>query len=89
MAQNPQLKPQVQVNPQVKGGAVPYLTVDGAAKAAEFYTKAFAAEIAAIHPPDEDIAFSKGGRRITSPARTSGPIDRRATGRLPTPRPRP
>ncbi len=38
---------------RVKGGAVPYLTVDGAAKAAEFYKKAFAAEIAAIHPPDE------------------------------------
>jgi PhnB protein len=45
MAQNPQVKPQVQVNPQVKGGAVPYLTVDGAAKAAEFYTKAFAAHL--------------------------------------------
>ncbi len=40
-------------NPQVKGGVVPYLTVDGAAKAAEFYKRAFAAEIAIIHPPDE------------------------------------
>jgi uncharacterized glyoxalase superfamily protein PhnB len=40
-------------NPQVKGGVVPYLTVDGAIKAAEFYKKAFAAEVAAIHPPDE------------------------------------
>jgi len=38
--------------PQVKGGAVPYLTVDGAAKAAEFYKRAFAAEIAALLPPD-------------------------------------
>ena len=47
MAQNPQ------VNPQVKGGAVPYLTVDGAVKAAEFYKKAFAAEVAVIHPPDD------------------------------------
>lgn len=40
-------------NPQVKGGVVPYLTVDGATKAAELYKKAFAAEVAAIHPPDE------------------------------------
>ena len=40
-------------NPPVKGGAVPYLTLDGAAKAVEFYKKAFAAEVAAIHPPDE------------------------------------
>jgi uncharacterized glyoxalase superfamily protein PhnB len=40
-------------NPRVKGGAVPYLTVDGAVKAAEFYKKAFGAEVAAIHPPDE------------------------------------
>src|SRR5580704_15183184 len=40
-------------NPQVKGGVVPYLTVDGATKAAEFYKKAFAAEVAAIQPPDE------------------------------------
>ena len=40
-------------NPQVKGGVVPYFTVDGAAKAAEFYKKAFAAEIASVHPPDD------------------------------------
>jgi PhnB protein len=40
-------------NPPVKGGVVPYLTVDGAIKAAEFYKKAFAAEVASIHPPDE------------------------------------
>src|SRR5260370_6474687 len=53
MALNPQVKPNPQVNPQVKGGAVPYLTVDGAVKAAEFYKKAFAAEVATIHPPDE------------------------------------
>jgi PhnB protein len=39
--------------PQVKGGAVPYLMLDGAIKAAEFYKKAFAAEAAAIHPPDD------------------------------------
>jgi PhnB protein len=40
-------------NAEVKGGAVPYLTVDGAIKAAEFYKKAFAAEAASIIPPDE------------------------------------
>jgi len=39
--------------PQVKGGAVPYLTVNGAVKAADFYKKAFAAEVAGVHPPDE------------------------------------
>jgi PhnB protein len=53
MAPNPQAKENPQTNPQVKGGVVPYLTVNGAAKAAEFYKKAFAAEIAVIHPPDE------------------------------------
>ena len=41
------------VTAAVKGGAVPYMTVDGAIKAAEFYKKAFAAEVAVIHPPDE------------------------------------
>lgn len=40
-------------NPQVKGGAVPYLMLDGAIRAAEFYTKALAAEVAATHPPDD------------------------------------
>jgi PhnB protein len=40
-------------NPPVKGGAVPYLTLDGAVRAAEFYKKAFAAEVASIQPPDE------------------------------------
>jgi len=47
MAENPA------INPKVKGGVTPYLTVDGAIKAAEFYKNAFAAEVAAIHPPDE------------------------------------
>jgi uncharacterized glyoxalase superfamily protein PhnB len=32
---------------------VAYVTVDGAVKAADFYQKAFAAEVAAILPPDE------------------------------------
>ncbi len=48
MADNPQFS-----NPPVKGGVVPYLTVDGAVKAVEFYQKAFAAEVAAVMPPDE------------------------------------
>lgn len=38
--------------PKIKGGAVPYLTIDGAVKAAEFYKKAFAAKVAMIQPPD-------------------------------------
>jgi uncharacterized glyoxalase superfamily protein PhnB len=37
----------------VKGGLVAYLQVDGAMKAAEFYKKAFGAEPAGHHPPDE------------------------------------
>jgi len=36
----------------VKGGVVPYLTVDGAMKAADFYGLAFGAELAAAHPVD-------------------------------------
>jgi len=40
-------------NPEVKGGAVPYVMVNGALKAAEFYQKAFAAQIAASMPPDD------------------------------------
>jgi uncharacterized glyoxalase superfamily protein PhnB len=39
--------------PEVKGGAVAYLMVDGALKAAEFYKKAFAAELAMAYPPDD------------------------------------
>jgi len=37
----------------VKGGLVPYLQIDGAIKAGDFYKRAFGAEIAASHPPDE------------------------------------
>jgi uncharacterized glyoxalase superfamily protein PhnB len=37
----------------VKTGLVPYLVVDGAIKAAEFYGRAFGAETVAIMPPDE------------------------------------
>jgi len=38
--------------PAVKSGVSPYLTLDGAMKAAEFYVKAFGAEIAIAMPPD-------------------------------------
>lgn len=38
---------------EVKGGVVPYLSIDGAVKAAEFYVRAFGAEIAAMYGPDE------------------------------------
>jgi len=39
--------------PAVKGGVVAYLQVDGAVRAAEFYERAFGAEIAGSLPPDE------------------------------------
>ncbi len=37
----------------VKGGAVVYLMVDGALKAADFYQRAFGAERALVYPPDD------------------------------------
>jgi uncharacterized glyoxalase superfamily protein PhnB len=37
----------------VKGGVVPYLQVDGALKAADFYVRAFGATIAGAMPADE------------------------------------
>lgn len=40
-------------NPKVLGGVVPYLTVDGAHKAAEFYRKAFGAEPVYAYPDDD------------------------------------
>ena len=39
-------------NPQVLGGVAPYLAVEGAARAAEFYKRAFGAEEVARHPLD-------------------------------------
>ena len=39
--------------PAVLGGVTPYLQVDGAIKAAEFYAKAFGAEEVGRHPPDD------------------------------------
>jgi uncharacterized glyoxalase superfamily protein PhnB len=38
---------------KTRGGATAYLQVDGAAKAADFYKRAFGAELAAMHPLDE------------------------------------
>ena len=40
-------------NPPTKGGLVTYLQVDGAMKAADFYQRAFGAEIAVAHPVDD------------------------------------
>ena len=45
----PAQKPQ----PQVLGGIVPYLSLDGASRAAAFYTKAFAAREVFRHPTDD------------------------------------
>jgi PhnB protein len=42
-----------QTMPPVKNGLLPYITVDGAVKAAEFYKQAFGAEQAFMVPPDE------------------------------------
>lgn len=39
--------------PETRGGIVPYLIVRDATKAADFYTKAFGAEVVAEMPPDE------------------------------------
>ena len=41
------------MNPAVKGGIVAYLTVDGAMRAADFYTRAFGAELTAAQPVDD------------------------------------
>jgi PhnB protein len=42
-----------QTMPPPKNGLLPYLTVDGAVRAAEFYKRAFGAEQAFMVPPDE------------------------------------
>ncbi|WP_296594980.1 VOC family protein [Phenylobacterium sp.] len=38
---------------ETKGGVVAYLAIDGAMKAAQFYEKAFGAEVAMAHPVDD------------------------------------
>lgn len=40
-------------NPQTRGGVVAYLQIDGATRAAEFYSRAFGAEVVAAHPVDD------------------------------------
>ena len=40
-------------NPPAKGGVIPYLSLNGALKAADFYKRAFGGEIVASHPPDD------------------------------------
>jgi PhnB protein len=42
-----------EVLPAVRGGVAPYLMVDGAVKAADFYKRAFGAEVAHKHPVDD------------------------------------
>lgn len=42
-----------ETKPEARGGVVPYLQVDGAVKAAEFYTRAFGATEVGRHPVDE------------------------------------
>jgi uncharacterized glyoxalase superfamily protein PhnB len=39
---------------KTRGGVIPYLTLEGAMKAAEFYQRAFGAEIAAAQPTDDE-----------------------------------
>lgn len=46
-------QPQTQPAAKVLGGLTPYLQLDGAFKAAEFYKKAFGAEQVFSYPPDE------------------------------------
>lgn len=38
---------------EVKGGVIAYIQVDGATKAAEFYRRAFGAQVVAAHPTDD------------------------------------
>ena len=38
---------------ETKGGVIAYLAIDGAMKAAQFYEKAFGAELVAAHPVDD------------------------------------
>jgi PhnB protein len=42
-----------QAMPQVRGGVVAYLQIDGASKAADFYQRAFGATEVGRHPVDE------------------------------------
>jgi len=42
-----------QCKPAVLGGVVPYLTVNGAIAAGEFYQRAFGAKLVGCYPPDD------------------------------------
>ncbi|HLW90610.1 MAG TPA: glyoxalase/bleomycin resistance/extradiol dioxygenase family protein [Roseiarcus sp.] len=50
MAETAEARPNLNV--EVKGGVIAYVTVDGAMKAADFYKRAFGATVAAAHPAD-------------------------------------
>jgi uncharacterized glyoxalase superfamily protein PhnB len=50
---NAEVNQQRAVQPAVKGGVVPYLQLDGAVKASEFYQRAFGATEVFRNPPDE------------------------------------
>ena len=39
--------------PEVKGGVIAYLQLDGAMMTADFYSRAFGAQLAFAYPPDE------------------------------------
>lgn len=47
------VSPTLTEQPEILGGVVPYVSVDGAIAAAEFYTKAFGAREVFRYPPDE------------------------------------
>jgi len=47
------MSPETPATAPAKGGLVAYLSLDGALKAAAFYTRALGAEIAAAMPPDD------------------------------------
>lgn len=49
----PEQTTQANPAPDVRGGVIAYLSVDGAVKAAEFYREAFGAEEVARHPVDD------------------------------------
>jgi uncharacterized glyoxalase superfamily protein PhnB len=53
MSETIEAAPDVAAQVPVKGGLVTYLNLDGAKAAAEFYVRAFGAEIAAMVPPDD------------------------------------
>ncbi|HEU0062140.1 MAG TPA: glyoxalase/bleomycin resistance/extradiol dioxygenase family protein [Hyphomicrobiaceae bacterium] len=78
-AQNPQ--------PQVLGGIVPYLSLDGASRAAAFYTKAFDAREVFRHPTDDQgrtmhihLYINGGSLMLADPYPEHGHPHQRAQG---------